>query len=41
MLHHFNSLIIEREDGRKDEEDLLAAFDLNLRVQVLGLGDEE
>jgi hypothetical protein len=37
-LHHFNNLIIDQEDGRKDEEDLLVAFDHNLWVRDLGLG---
>jgi hypothetical protein len=40
-LHHSNNLIIDQEDGRKDEEDLLAAFDHNLFKKGLGSGDEE
>jgi hypothetical protein len=40
-LHHSNNLIIDQEDGRKDEEDLLAAFDHNLCKKGLGSGDAE
>jgi hypothetical protein len=40
-LHHFNNLIIDQEDGRKDAEDVLVAFDHNLCVNVLVLGDAE
>jgi hypothetical protein len=39
-LFYCNDLIVVREDGRKDDEDVLAAFDLILCVKVLSLGDE-